>query len=58
MIRRGPRSEAIEFSWLIRFYVARWRGRRGARILRQQREAAARSFTYAPKHALHEASTS
>lgn len=54
---RRQRPEAIELAWLLRFYAARWRGRRSARIIRQQREAVMETYVFEGRHALHEAST-
>jgi len=47
----------VELVWVFRFLAARRRGRKAARIVRQQREALVEGYTFTGRHALHEAAT-
>lgn len=50
------RDDRVEFVWLVRFWQARWRGRKTARLIRQMREVDA-IMTFDGAHALHEAAS-
>ena len=47
----------VEVMWILRFWIASWRGRRSAPLVRANREREIESYSFTGAHALHEAAT-